>query len=196
MGTVQGISARKRDERALRETDRQKDLFIATLAPELRNPLAPILHAATLLRDRAALTGDTQATRAGAVIERQVAQMVRLLADLLDIARVANGRLSSRPETLDLAAVLQQAADMVQPQIDAASHVLKIHLPAVPMMVSGDSTRLVQVCANLLTNAAKYTRPGGCILVAAAHEIDAAGAWALLRVRDTGTGLAAEHLST
>ena len=194
IGAAQDITARKRDERALREADRHKDLFIATLAHELRNPLAPILHAAALLRDRAVHSGDAQASKAGAVIERQVAQMARLLEDLLDVARVASGRMSLRLEKLDLVTVVQQAVDTARPLIDAASHQLELALPTVPMMVSGDSTRLLQVCANLLTNAAKYTRPGGRIVVTAAQQVDGAATWAVVRVRDTGIGLAPEHL--
>lgn len=182
------ITDRKRAERALREADRHKDLFIATLAHELRNPLAPILNAATALRAQA--PADASAAQCSAVIERQVAQMARLLDDLLDVSRVASGRLLLRPEPLLLQGLIDEAVETARPLIDAAGHVLQVRLPDAALRLHGDRLRLSQVIANLLTNAAKYTHSRGRIEVQAAREDDQV----VVRVSDSGIGLASEHL--
>jgi PAS domain S-box-containing protein len=182
------ITERKRAERSLREADRQKDLFIATLAHELRNPLAPILNAATALRAKA--PADATTTQCSAVIERQVAHMARLLDDLLDVSRVASGRLLLRPEPLLLQAVIDEAVETARPLIDAAGHALSLRLPDDSLRLHGDRIRLTQVIANLLTNAAKYTQARGRIEVLASREGDDV----VVRVRDSGIGLASEHL--
>jgi PAS domain S-box-containing protein len=194
------ISERCAAEQAQREADRQKDLFIATLAHELRNPLAPIHNAALLLRNRhlprqaeGAPPADPDSLRWAAVIQRQAAHMARLLDDLLDLSRMASGRLLLRPEQLQLASVVEQAIETARPLIDAAGHSLEVHLPADQLELLGDGMRLAQVCANLLTNAAKYSEPGGRIVLQASREgID--GSELAIRVRDSGIGLAPEHL--
>jgi PAS domain S-box-containing protein len=209
------ITDRQRTERALREADRHKDLFIATLAHELRNPLAPIHNVAVLLRNRhgggpqpGPHVPDADSLRWAGVIERQTAQMARLLDDLLDVARVASGRLLLRPERLPLSAVIEQAVETARPLIEAAGHALELQLPAEAVALQGDRVRLAQVCANLLANAAKYTPAGGRIVVTAGLEPAGADAAAgssvqgngssngdiVIRVRDSGIGLAPEHL--
>jgi PAS domain S-box-containing protein len=197
------ISEQRAAEQAQREADRQKDLFIATLAHELRNPLAPIHNAALLLRNRhlprqaeGAAPADPDSLRWAAVIQRQAAHMARLLDDLLDVSRMASGRLLLRPERLQLASVVEQAIETARPQIDAAGHSLEVHLPADPVELLGDGVRLAQVCANLLTNAAKYSEPGGRIVVQAAREGSqgSKGNEVAIRVQDSGIGLAPEHL--
>ena len=182
------ITERKLVERTLREADRHKDLFIATLAHELRNPLAPILNAAIVLHTQALVPQSVE--QCTGIIERQVSQMARLLDDLLDVSRVASGRLLLRSERVPLNSVIEQAVETARPLIDAAGHDLRVSLPLQPVMLRGDRVRLAQVCANLLANAAKYTRPRGHIAIEAAREGDEA----VIRVSDTGIGLAEEHL--
>ena len=182
------ITERKLVERTLREADRHKDLFIATLAHELRNPLAPILNAANVLRTQSLVPQSVE--HCTGIIERQVSQMARLLDDLLDVSRVASGRLLLRSERVPLNSVIEQAVETARPLIDAAGHDLRVSLPLQPVMLRGDRVRLAQVCANLLANAAKYTRPRGHIAIEAAREGDEA----VIRVSDTGIGLAEEHL--
>ena len=182
------VTERKLVELALRDADRHKDLFIATLAHELRNPLAPILNAASVLRAQAVVPQSV--ARCTGIIERQVSQMARLLDDLLDVSRVASGRLLLRPERLLLGTVVEQAVEAARPLIDAAGHTLRVHLPPEPVVLRGDRVRLAQVCANLLANATKYTQPRGHITIEAGREGDEA----VIRVSDTGIGLAEEHL--
>ena len=155
------IHDRKRMEEALREADRRKDQFIATLAHELRNPLAPIRTAVGLLGNAKAAEAD-RAWALG-VVERQVAHMARLIDDLLDMARVTSGKLLLRKERVPLAAVVEAALETSRPAMDAARHRLVSRLPPAPVVLDADPTRLAQVLANLLNNAAKYTPPGGLI---------------------------------
>jgi signal transduction histidine kinase len=149
------ITERKHAEQALHDADRKKDDFIATLAHELRNPLAPIRNAVELLRR----TGqrDPQVIWCRDVIDRQVAQMAHLLDDLLDVSRMTRGRFHLRRESLQLATVVERAIEIAQPIVDAAGHALTVELPAQPIRIEGDLTRLAQVVSNLLINAAKYT---------------------------------------
>ena len=182
------ITERKHAEEALRDADRKKDDFIATLAHELRNPLAPIRNAADVLRQKDA--ADPQAPWCRDVIDRQVTQMSHLLEDLLDVSRMARGQLPLRRERLVLAAVIEQSIEIAQPAIDAAGHRLEVALPAPAIVVDGDLTRLAQVFSNLLINAAKYTPPGGRIALA----VEARGAEAIVRVTDTGIGIGAEQM--
>ena len=182
------ITDRKSAEHALREADRKKDDFIATLAHELRNPLAPIRNAVTLLR--MSKVDDPQVTWCRDVIDRQVAQMTHLLEDLLDVSRMARGQLQLRLETIAIATVLERAVEIARPSIDAGGHRLELALPAEPLLVRGDLTRLAQVFSNLLINAAKYTRESGTITLAAETRDDDV----LVRVVDTGVGLGAEQL--
>ena len=173
---------------ALRDADRRKNEFVATLAHELRNPLAPLRNALEILR----LSGDTPEAvgRVREVMSRQVEQMTRLVEDLLDVARIAEGKLALRTEPLDLRPAIDDAVQMNAPLVEARRHRLAVHLPPDPLWVTGDRARLVQVFVNLLNNAAKYTDAGGAITVAAARE----GTKAVVRVSDTGTGIAADKL--
>ncbi|MDB5310937.1 MAG: hybrid sensor histidine kinase/response regulator [Gemmataceae bacterium] len=173
---------------ALRAADRRKNEFLATLAHELRNPLAPLRNALEVVR----LDGDSPATvrQVREVMVRQVEQMTRLVEDLLDVARIAEGKLVLRTETLDLRPALEDAVQMNAPLVAARKHRLSVHLPPGPLCVAGDRARLVQVFVNLLNNAAKYTDAGGEIAVAAAKE----GNEAVVTVGDSGTGIAPDML--
>jgi len=168
---------------ALREADRRKDEFLATLAHELRNPLAPIRNALEILR--LPRVGTDTAERARAMLERQVQHVVRLVDDLLDVSRVMGGKIELRREPLELAAAIGRAIETVQPLIDAQQHELHVSLPSASMLVDADAVRLTQVISNLLTNAAKYTDPRGQIWLSAERDEDAA----VVRVRDNGIGL-------
>jgi PAS domain S-box-containing protein len=194
-GIVRDITERKRLEQELRqrvrelaEADRRKDEFLATLAHELRNPLAPIRNAIELLRragENADLIG--QSSR---IMERQVAQMVRLVDDLLDISRITRGKIQLRKERVELAAVVQSTVEECRPLIEAQSHELTVTLPPDPIYLDADPIRLGQVFANLLNNAAKYTERGGHIWLTAEYQ----GGEVAVSVRDTGIGIAAEYL--
>ena len=187
-GITMDITDRKSAEQALRDADRKKDAFIATLAHELRNPLAPIRNAVSLLRLSAA--DDAQAVWCRDVIDRQVGQMTHLLEDLLDVSRMTRGQLQLRLETLAVATVIERAVEIARPAIDAGGHDLRTTVLAGPLFVRGDLTRLAQVFSNLLINAAKYTRERGVITLTAA----VVGDDVLVRVGDTGVGLSAEQM--
>lgn len=182
------ITDRKRLEEDLRRADRKKDDFIATLAHELRNPLAPIRNATAVLRQ----AGTQEAQRAACleVIERQVGQMALLLEDLLDVSRFTRGKLTLRPEPIELATVVTHAIEIARPQIDDGGHELVVELPPTSIWLAGDPTRLAQIFSNLLTNAAKYSDRGGTIrLVATAED-----GGVVVAVEDQGIGIAREHL--
>ena len=173
----------------LREADRRKDAFIATLAHELRNPLAPVRNAVQILQLPTA--GEQDAQRARAIIGRQVAVMARLIDDLLDVSRINRGHIELRRERVELARVLELAVEASRPHIAENNHQLAIALPATPVALDGDVTRLSQVFINLLTNAAKYTEPGGHINVAChvdAHKVT-------VSVTDDGIGIQTEQLN-
>jgi signal transduction histidine kinase/ActR/RegA family two-component response regulator len=182
------LSARKQTEEALRQADRRKDRFLATLAHELRNPLAAIRNAVELLR-RADGNADLM-EQAGGVMQRQVGQMVRLVDDLLDISRITNGKLHLRKEPVELATAVRSAVEECRPFLDTQSHELTVTLPPEPVYLDADPTRLGQVFANLLTNAAKYTEKGGHIWLTAERQ----GEEAVVSVRDTGIGIDALQL--
>jgi PAS domain S-box-containing protein len=176
-------------EQLLLEADRRKDEFLATLAHELRNPLAPICNALDLLRrveDNAA--GSVEQTRS--MLERHVEQLIRLVDDLLDISRITRGKLQVRKERVELTTVLHTALETARPLIEASAHQLTLRLPPHPVPVQADPTRLAQVFANLLNNAAKYTEKGGHLWLTAERR----GGEAVVSVRDTGIGIASEHL--
>ena len=174
-------------ERELREADRRKDEFVATLAHELRNPLAPIRNAVQAFKVKG-VPDDLQWGRD--VIDRQVSVMARLLEDLLDVSRISLHRLELRRERVDLQSVLDAALETSRPVIDANRHALTVSVPAQPVMLDADAVRLAQVLANLLNNAAKYTDEGGAIqLTAAVH-----GPELTVSVKDSGIGIAAEML--
>jgi PAS domain S-box-containing protein len=192
---VSEVTERKRAEAALREqaesvaeTARQKDEFLAMLGHELRNPLAPIRTALALLRQSGTL--NPVGLRAHDVMDRQITHMVRLLDDLLDVARITNGRINLNMQQVDLREVVAEAIDSVRGLIEARHHHVETSLPSGPLMVRGDVTRLVQVVVNLLNNAAKYTDKDGTIRVSATTE----HARAVLRITDTGTGIPARLL--
>jgi PAS domain S-box-containing protein len=170
------------------DADRRKDEFLATLAHELRNPLAPISNSLHLLR----LTGDLNpgAERVRQIMERQVGYMVRLVDDLLEISRVTRGTIQLRKEPVDLAAVIRSAVEMSGPLIEANGHQLAIAVHPEPMTLEADPVRLTQVISNLLNNAAKYTQHNGQIWLSARPE----GQEVVVSVRDDGMGISAEHL--
>jgi PAS domain S-box-containing protein len=182
------ISERRRAEDALREADRRKDEFLAMLAHELRNPLAPIRNGLHLMR--ASAPGSEAAEQARAMMERQLAQLIRLVDDLLEVARISSGKIELKRTPMDLAAALASAVETSRPALEAARHRLDVNVPAAPLAVEGDLVRLAQVIANLLNNAAKYTDPGGRITLAARRE----GGEAVVSVRDNGSGIPAELL--
>jgi CheY-like chemotaxis protein len=178
----------KMAEEALREADRRKDEFLATLAHELRNPLAPVRNSLHILR----LAGADAAAQKQIVdmMERQVNHMVRLVDDLLEVSRITRGKIDLRKEVVDVAAVVRSAVETAGPVVEGAGHQLAISLPPEPVLLEADPVRLAQVVVNLLNNAAKYTEAGGQIWLTARRE---AGQVAL-SVRDTGTGIPAEML--
>lgn len=173
--------------RRLERADRQKDEFLATLGHELRNPLAPLIHAATLLEDPASLQ-PLLLSRLGEVVNRQVSHMKRLIDDLLDVARLTQGRIRLERKPLDLVIILTNAVETCAPLIRERGHRLETCFPGGPFPMSGDSTRLWQVVNNLLTNAALYTPPGGQISI----SLEELAGEAVIRVKDSGIGIAPE----
>jgi PAS domain S-box-containing protein len=188
-GTCTDIDDTKCAEEALKEADRRKDEFLAMLAHELRNPLAPIRNALHVVQMRG--QERRQAVRqAWEMIERQVENLVRLVDDLLDVSRIGRGKISLQKEPVDVATLVARAVEGSRPLIEARRHDLKVALPDEPMRVEADPTRMAQVLWNLLNNAAKYTPEGGRIWLTAAKE----GGEAVIRVRDTGMGIPPELL--
>jgi CheY-like chemotaxis protein len=182
------MTARKGAEDVLRDADRRKDEFLATLSHELRNPLAPIRNALELIRR--SRHDATLANHALAIMERQVQQLVRLTDDLLDVSRITRNKIELRHDWIDLRSVVRSAIEAVEPLSTAAGHVLTVELPQFPLWLYADFTRLAQAFANLLNNAVKYTDRGGRILVSAAIEGDQAA----VTVTDTGIGIDPELL--
>jgi PAS domain S-box-containing protein len=175
-------------QKALLTADRRKDEFLAVLAHELRNPLAPIRQAAGLASHPNATP--EQVRWSHAVIERQAAHMARLLDDLLDVSRITRGRLEVRREPVELRGIVESAVETAKPAIDAGKHSLQVEIPADSLVLDVDALRIAQVLGNLLTNAAKYTPQGGVIRLTAMRE----GEGVALRVIDNGIGMAAEDL--
>jgi PAS domain S-box-containing protein len=180
---VQDITEEKRTREALIEANRRKDQFLAILAHELRNPLAPLSNALALWRlvehDRAKM----QELRG--IMERQLGQMRRLIDDLLDVSRITRGKIELKKARVDLNEVLGGAAEAAQPLIEERCHRLELALPSTPLYLNADGARLMQVFGNLLHNAAKYTLAGGLIRLGAVREGDTA----IVRVRDNGPGI-------
>jgi signal transduction histidine kinase/CheY-like chemotaxis protein len=176
--------------RDIQEADRRKTEFLAMLAHELRNPLAPIRNAVQLLRYQGG--NDPQLEWARDIIDRQVQQMARLVDDLLDVSRITRGKINLQMEPIDAAAVVSRAVETSRPLIDARHHELTVSVLPEPLMVQADSTRLAQVLSNLLNNAAKYTEDGGHVWLTVAREGDEA----VFRVRDSGMGIPPELLSS
>jgi two-component system, sensor histidine kinase len=177
------MAERQAAEGGLRQADRRKDEFLATLAHELRNPLAPIANAATLLRSAA--TDPTTRELAHTILERQLRQMVRLIDDLLDVSRVTTGKLSLHAERIDLVAVLRHAVELAEPVARQQQLALAAALPPHPCTMHGDGARLLQVFSNLLNNACRYTPAGGTIEVSLQEDGDEVE----VTVRDSGIGI-------
>ena len=172
----------------VREADRRKDEFLAMLAHELRNPLAPIQNALQIMRMPGVET--SIAGKARDMAERQMHHLTRLVDDLLDVSRVVRGKVQLRPEVVELQSVVTRALETAQPVVQAYRHEVTVSLPSEPLWLKADPVRLAQVIANLLNNAAKYTEQGGHIWLAAGME----GTDVVLRVRDNGIGIPAEML--
>src|SRR5579883_2100153 len=187
-GTNTDISEIKRMEEALREADRRKDEFLATLAHELRNPLAPIGNSLQILKMPRVDAATVQQTRA--MMERQVQHLVRLVDDLLDVSRVMRGKIELRREPVELATVVARAVETAQSLIEVQGHRLEISVSNESLLLDADSVRLAQVVGNLLTNAAKYTEANGRIWLTA----ERVGGEAVLKVRDSGIGIAPDML--
>jgi len=192
---VYDVSAVRQRADELAELDRRKDEFLAMLSHELRNPLSPILNAALLLRlhsNRNRLQGieNPVVQQSANIIERQVGQLVRIVDELLEVSRITTGRIQLHPERIAVGVVVENALATVRSLIEQHKHELTVSLPAQEIWLHADAARLEQVVVNLLTNAAKYTDPGGHIWV----TVQQAGEEAVLRVRDTGVGIAPEIL--
>jgi PAS domain S-box-containing protein len=189
------ITDRQRAEADLRrlandlsEADRRKNEFLAMLAHELRNPLAPISNAARALRMG---SGDREAVEsASEMLERQVGHMARLVDDLLDMSRITRGKIELRPERVELAPIVHQSVEASRPLYRSLNHELVVTLPPQPVYLDGDPTRLAQVIGNLLNNAAKFTDKGGQVGLTVEREANLA----VIRVKDNGIGIAREHL--
>jgi len=175
-------------ETTLRRADRRRDEFLATLAHELRNPLAPMRNALEIMRLAGRDSG--AAERARELIERQLAQMVRLIDDLLDVSRISLGRLELRRSRVELGSVVAGAVEASRPAIEASGHQLSISLPRDPVFLDGDPARLAQALSGLLGNASRYMEAGGRIRLSA-ESLDGE---VVVRVRDEGVGIAAEML--
>jgi PAS domain S-box-containing protein len=188
IGSVIDITDRKKFEEELREADRRKDEFLAVLAHELRNPLAPIRTGLELMR----LAGDDASAleEVRMTMERQSQQMVRLIDDLLDVSRITRGAVDLRKTRVELATVLESAVETSRPLIEDMGHKLEITIPKAPIVLEADPTRLAQVISNLLNNAAKYMQRGGTIGVSA-ERLDG---MAIVSVKDSGIGIPPEMI--
>jgi len=181
------VAERARAERALQEADRNKDEFLAMLAHELRNPLAPIRNALQLMRMD---PSEPRLQWAQEVIHRQLVSLTRLVDDLLDVSRITRGKITLSRQPLDIATLINQAIETIEPLVLEREHQLALRVPPEPMRVDGDPTRLTQALANVLGNAAKYTERGGRIDLICTRR----GADVEIRVRDNGIGIPAELL--
>jgi signal transduction histidine kinase len=186
------VAERRAAERALRDVDHRKDAFLATLAHELRNPLAPLSSAAEIL-SRAGDAPEEAARRERAlrVIERQVEHMVRLIDDLLDISRIKHGKLELRRSRVPLTALIESALETSGHLFTRRRHAFELVVPETPVFLHVDPMRLAQLLSNLLSNAAKYTEPGGRIRL----EVVRDGEWIVASVVDSGIGIPAAHLA-
>jgi PAS domain S-box-containing protein len=187
ISVVQDITEKKQAEEALKEADRRKDEFLATLAHELLNPLAPIRNALQILR----LSPDREAQeQARSMMQRHLEQMVRLVEDLLDVSRITAGKLEIRKRPVCLSEVVRRAVETSHPLIDHMGHGLTVTLPEEPITVDADLARLAQVLSNLLNNSAKYTERGGHIWLTAERQ----GSDVQVSVKDNGIGIPADQL--
>jgi PAS domain S-box-containing protein len=183
VAVIEDITEQKHAEEDLREADRRKDEFLATLAHELRNPLAPIRNSLHIFRMKG--IQDPAVEQVTSMMERQVAHMVRMVDDLLEVSRISRGKIDLRKEPVELAAVLRNAMDTSLPLIEKGRHRLIVDVPDEPLLLDADPVRLAQVFANLLNNSAKYTREGGEIRVTVTVD----DAMAVISVRDNGEGI-------
>ena len=186
LGAASDITARKEAEHALREADRRKDEFLATLSHELRNPLAPLRNGLHIMR----LHDGPPDPRVRDIMERQLNHLVRLVDDLLEMSRITRGQLELRRERVELATIVRNAVETSHPLVQAGGHRLDVSLPGEALWLDGDPVRLTQVLGNLLNNAAKYTGDGGTIVVSARRD----GGAAVISVRDSGYGIRADNL--
>ena len=185
-GKIVGASKIARDVTEQREADRRKDEFLAILAHELRNPLAPVRYAIAMLRQSG--VGDEQRRRSEAILERQTEHMARLLDDLLDVSRIATGKVELKKALVEVRPIAETAVDAVRALLEEKRHELRLDLSSEPMWLDADAVRISQILVNLLTNAAKYTNPGGRIELASRREGDEV----VLTVKDNGIGFAPE----
>lgn len=190
-GTNTDVTEIREAEEALREAGRRKDQFLATLAHELRNPLAPVRNAVQILRKVGSRDGRAEMARD--LIDRQVTHMARIVDDLLDVSRIARGGIRLRRERRDLAEVVRHTAGDYRPDLEARGLRVSVSCPEEPLWVDGDPTRLAQVVGNLLHNSGKFTPPGGRVWVRA--EADPESREAVVTVRDTGVGMDPELIS-
>jgi signal transduction histidine kinase/CheY-like chemotaxis protein len=188
VSVVFDLTEHRRAQQVLRDADRAKDEFLATLSHELRNPLAPLRNALEVLR--VAGGDEARSAAAHAIMERQLRQLVRLTDDLLDVSRITRNILELRRERIDLRAAVQSAVEATQPLADAAGHRVDVSLPVEPVWVDADFTRLAQAFGNVLNNAVKYTDRGGRIEV----RLDAQAGTAMLWVTDSGIGIKPSEL--
>ncbi|HKH44273.1 MAG TPA: ATP-binding protein [Thermoanaerobaculia bacterium] len=191
VGMLSDVTESRRAEEALREADRRKDEFLAMLAHELRNPLAPIRSSAEALR-RLVPQVDARGERALRMIDRQVVHMTRLVDDLLDVSRISRGKILLRQERLDLVQLVRATVEDHRSLLEDARLTLDAELPGEPLWLTGDPTRLAQILGNLLQNAAKFTNAGGTVIVRLHRAPDADAA--VLDVEDTGIGMDSEML--
>jgi signal transduction histidine kinase len=189
-GPFSPLAPKPQSQRSVDDGPLPREEFLAILAHELRNPLMPIRCALEII-DRA--KGDALAVaRAYAIAKRQLAQLMRLVDDMLDASSLASGRIVLHKERIDLHGVVKSAVEAVKPLIDTKQHTLELLLPLTPVHLNADETKLTQIVTNLLTNAAKYTPAGGRIRVSALEDTDSGRV--LVRVRDTGIGIPAAEL--
>jgi|SRR5579884_244541 len=182
------LSAHRQAQEALEEADRRKNAFLATLAHELRNPLAPIRASVELLRH---VKGKAELLeQARGIQERQVGQLIRLVDDLFDISRIVRGKVQVRKKRIELAEAVQIALEEARPHIAESAHKLTVQMPSEPIYLNADPNRLTQIVSNLLNNAARYTEKGGSICLTVQRQ----GSEAFLSVKDNGRGIAPEHL--
>jgi PAS domain S-box-containing protein len=184
------ITQRKRAEEALKEADRRKDEFLATLAHELRNPLAPVRTAVQVLHLKGPMTPELQWAKE--VIDRQIRAMTRLIDDLMDLSRISRGRIELRRQRIELAQVIAEAVESSRPLVEQQGHKLTVSLPPPPVLLDADQTRLAQVFLNLLNNAAKFSEKSGRIDLTAERQ----GSDVVVSVKDTGIGIPAANLGS
>ncbi len=184
-GTTRDVTALERSAEALKEADKRKDEFLAVLAHELRNPLAPLRSGVELLAQD---PGPEVVSQARQIMARQVEHMVHLVDDLMDLSRVNRGAIDLRMEPVKLRDILEVAVETVRPLLEQKQHRLEVHFLPQPVMIDGDSTRLAQIFSNLLNNAAKYTEPGGSISL----RVEQATDQVMITITDTGLGIKKE----